>query len=57
MHGSKRLTRGTTLAEDRHVRVRFAPSPTGKLHVGGARTAIYNWAFARANHGTFILRR
>lgn len=38
------------------VRVRFAPSPTGKLHIGGARTAIYNWAFARANHGTFILR-
>ena len=30
------------------VRVRFAPSPTGKLHIGGARTAIYNWAFARA---------
>lgn len=40
----------------RSVRVRFAPSPTGKLHVGGARTAIYNWAFARANNGTFILR-
>jgi glutamyl-tRNA synthetase len=38
------------------VRVRFAPSPTGKLHVGGARTAIYNWAFARSHHGTFILR-
>ena len=38
------------------VRVRFVPSPTGKLHVGGARTAIYNWAFARANDGTFILR-
>lgn len=38
------------------VRVRFAPSPTGKLHVGGARTAIFNWAFARANGGTFILR-
>ena len=38
------------------VRVRFAPSPTGKLHVGGARTAIYNWAFARANGGTVILR-
>ncbi|MBR3159083.1 MAG: glutamate--tRNA ligase [Atopobiaceae bacterium] len=38
------------------VRVRFAPSPTGKLHVGGARTAIYNWAFARANGGTFVLR-
>ena len=39
-----------------NVRVRFAPSPTGKLHIGGARTAIYNWAFARANNGTFILR-
>ncbi len=38
------------------VRVRFAPSPTGKLHVGGARTAIYNWAFARATGGTFVLR-
>ncbi|MDO4436616.1 MAG: glutamate--tRNA ligase [Coriobacteriaceae bacterium] len=39
-----------------NVRVRFAPSPTGKLHIGGARTAIYNWAFARANGGDFILR-
>jgi glutamyl-tRNA synthetase len=38
------------------VRVRFAPSPTGKLHIGGARTAIYNWAFARAMGGQFILR-
>ena len=38
------------------VRVRFAPSPTGKLHIGGARTAIFNWAFARAMGGTFILR-
>jgi glutamyl-tRNA synthetase len=38
------------------IRVRFAPSPTGRLHIGGARTAIYNWAFARANGGTFILR-
>jgi glutamyl-tRNA synthetase len=38
------------------VRVRFAPSPTGALHVGGARTAIYNWAFARRNGGAFILR-
>ena len=41
---------------DKPVRVRFAPSPTGKLHIGGARTAIYNWAFARANGGTNILR-
>ena len=38
------------------VRVRFAPSPTGHLHIGGARTAIYNWAFARKAGGTFILR-
>ena len=39
-----------------NVRVRFAPSPTGMLHIGGARTAIYNWAFARAQGGKFILR-
>lgn len=38
------------------VRVRFAPSPTGYLHVGGARTALFNWLFARQNKGTFILR-
>jgi glutamyl-tRNA synthetase len=38
------------------VRVRFAPSPTGFLHVGGARTALYNWLFARHHDGTFILR-
>jgi glutamyl-tRNA synthetase len=38
------------------VRVRFAPSPTGYLHVGGARTALYNWLFARSRNGTFILR-
>ncbi|MDO5107227.1 MAG: glutamate--tRNA ligase family protein, partial [Coriobacteriaceae bacterium] len=44
------------MATDTTVRVRFAPSPTGKLHIGGARTAIYNWAFARAMGGTFILR-
>jgi len=37
-------------------RVRFAPSPTGSLHVGGARTALYNWLFARRGGGTFILR-
>jgi len=39
-----------------NVRVRFAPSPTGFLHVGGARTALYNWLFARHNQGIFILR-
>ncbi len=38
------------------VRVRFAPSPTGYLHVGGARTAIFNWLFARHHGGSFILR-
>lgn len=38
------------------VRTRFAPSPTGYLHVGGARTALFNWLFARKNNGTFILR-
>ncbi len=38
------------------VRVRFAPSPTGFLHVGGARTALYNWLFARHHGGSFILR-
>lgn len=38
------------------VRVRFAPSPTGHLHIGGARTAIYNWAFARSQGGAFVLR-
>jgi glutamyl-tRNA synthetase len=38
------------------VRVRFAPSPTGALHIGGARTALYNWLTARGNDGTFVLR-
>lgn len=38
------------------VRVRFAPSPTGHLHVGGARTALFNWLFARHNGGRFIIR-
>lgn len=41
---------------DTEARVRFAPSPTGMLHIGGARTAIYNWAFARSCGGKFILR-
>ncbi|UCF05067.1 MAG: glutamate--tRNA ligase [bacterium] len=40
----------------RGIRVRFAPSPTGYLHVGGARTALFNWLFARHESGTFILR-
>ena len=38
------------------LRVRFAPSPTGYLHVGGARTALFNWLLAKKQRGTFILR-
>src|SRR3954469_6576707 len=38
------------------VRVRFAPSPTGFLHIGGARTALFNWLYARHTGGTFVLR-
>ena len=40
----------------REVRVRFAPSPTGPLHIGGVRTALYNYLFARKHGGKFILR-
>src|SRR5258708_32173071 len=38
------------------VRVRFAPSPTGYLHIGGVRTALYNWLWARKSGGQFVLR-
>jgi nondiscriminating glutamyl-tRNA synthetase len=38
------------------VRIRFAPSPTGHLHVGGARTAVFNWLYARKHNGAFVLR-
>ena len=38
------------------VRVRFAPSPTGSLHVGGARTALFNWLLAKKSNGTFVIR-
>jgi glutamyl-tRNA synthetase len=41
---------------DSTIRVRYAPSPTGRLHVGGVRTALFNWLFARQNGGTFVLR-
>ncbi|MDE7396701.1 MAG: glutamate--tRNA ligase, partial [Muribaculum sp.] len=41
---------------ERKVRVRFAPSPTGPLHIGGVRTALYNYLFARQNGGDMILR-
>src|SRR5918992_2276217 len=38
------------------MRVRFAPSPTGALHIGGARTALYNWLLARGSGGSLVLR-
>src|SRR5258706_5118090 len=38
------------------VRVRFAPSPTGYLHIGGVRTALFNWLWARKTQGAFVLR-
>jgi len=41
---------------DRRVRVRFAPSPTGPLHLGGVRTALYNYLFAKKHGGDFLLR-
>src|SRR5210317_999979 len=43
----------TTMSE---IRVRFPPSPTGYLHIGGARTALYNWLFARKHGGKLVLR-
>ena len=46
----------STSSQIRTVRTRFAPSPTGYLHLGGARTALYSWAFARHHQGQFILR-
>ncbi|MBD3274892.1 MAG: glutamate--tRNA ligase, partial [Candidatus Marinimicrobia bacterium] len=42
--------------ENESIKVRFAPSPTGFLHVGGARTAIFNWLFARKHGGNFLIR-
>jgi len=44
------------VTETEDIRVRFAPSPTGQLHIGGARTALYNWLLAREHGGTMVLR-
>lgn len=49
-HSSRTMTGGVS------VRVRFAPSPTGHLHIGGLRTALFNWLFARHTNGSFLLR-
>lgn len=42
--------------DDADVRVRYAPSPTGAMHIGGLRTALYNYLYAKGNGGKFILR-
>ena len=44
------------MTDNKIIRVRFAPSPTGPLHIGGLRTALYNYLFAKQNKGTFVLR-
>src|SRR6185503_10466688 len=53
---SEGSTAVSCLSRDMKVRVRFAPSPTGFLHIGGARTALFNWLYARHTGGTLILR-
>ncbi len=50
--GDERLTTDAT----KMVRTRFAPSPTGYLHIGGVRTALFNWLYARKHGGQFLLR-
>lgn len=47
---------GKNLSSNKDIRVRFAPAPTGKLHLGSARTALFNWLFARSTKGTYVLR-
>lgn len=53
---SQPSTADGTTGSDRPIRVRFAPSPTGYFHVGGAKTALYNWIHARQHGGVFVLR-
>ncbi|KAM1789885.1 hypothetical protein ACFX12_034002 [Malus domestica] len=55
-HGRRRSFSVSAKSTQHPVRVRFAPSPTGNLHVGGARTALFNYLFARSNGGKFVLR-
>src|SRR5438067_1442837 len=54
--GAWRRTITSAISAAPMVRVRFAPSPTGYLHIGGARTALFNWLWARKNKGVFVLR-
>src|SRR5215813_7775432 len=51
-----RLLLSEWMSDKQKVRVRFAPSPTGQLHIGNVRTALFNWLFARQKKGIFILR-
>src|SRR6185312_13246832 len=44
------------LKQDKPIRVRMAPSPTGEYHIGHIRTVLYNWAFAKKHNGSFIIR-
>ncbi|MBU1177399.1 glutamate--tRNA ligase, partial [Patescibacteria group bacterium] len=44
------------MEKNKKIKVRFAPSPTGLFHIGTARTALFNYLFAKKNHGEFILR-
>src|SRR3989344_100508 len=53
---SKPIATGDKRHATNEVRVRLAPSPTGPFHIGPARTALFNWLFARQNSGKFILR-
>ncbi len=53
---SERLTYSMSTPADRPVVTRFAPSPTGYLHIGGGRTALFNWLYARGRGGKFLLR-
>ncbi|KAM1001982.1 hypothetical protein FF1_002447 [Malus domestica] len=55
-HGRRKSFSVSAASTQHPVRVRFAPSPTGNLHVGGARTALFNYLFARSNGGKFVLR-
>ena len=52
----QRIKEQQTLTEEKRPRVRFAPSPTGLMHIGGFRTELFNWLYARHTGGTFILR-
>src|SRR5436853_1289400 len=56
IEGWRPLLLSIQMATEKRVRVRFAPSPTGLLHVGNARTALYNWRFARQKKGIHVLR-